>query len=86
MTTRENILKLATECGLIEHRDQPTEHHVEWMLNHLTDFYEAAYKQGQLDMREAAEECVTDLFAEMKEPYLPDIATAIRSIPIGEQK
>jgi len=39
--------------------------------------YRCGYEAGVVAERERAEERVTDLFADMKTPYLPDIIAAI---------
>jgi sirohydrochlorin ferrochelatase len=69
--TRDDIIRLAREAGFTEwHRmDNPNGEAVIHAFAALVATAE----------REAAEERVTDLFADMETPYLPDIIAAIRA-------
>jgi hypothetical protein len=66
---------MAREAGIIDFRDAFSEQHIQAVLEDLKAF-EALVRA---DEREQAEERVTDLFADMETPYLPDIIAAIRA-------
>ncbi len=86
--TRDEIIKLAREAGwsgLYVTYNEPTgKPDWEMVKSSLTvpvtieqiERFAALVAAAE---REAAEERVTDLFAEMEDPYLPDIAAAIRA-------
>jgi hypothetical protein len=64
--TKDDIIRMAREAGLFTHKEVQPE------LERFANLVAAAE-------REAAEERVTDLFADMETPYLPDIIAAIRA-------
>jgi len=70
-----DTIDMAREAGIIDFRDAFSEQHIQAVLEDLKAF-EALVRA---DEREQAEERVTDLFADMETPYLPDIIAAIRA-------
>lgn len=74
----KTVIEMAREAGAIHIHKRPKEFAV--VGNEAIErFAELVRADAIADEREQAEERVTDLFADMEAPYLPDIAAAIRA-------
>ena len=89
--TKDDIIRMAREAGLRRFGPLNIDCELERFANLVADAERKAMterirtiivqaeERGASAEREAAEERVTNLFADMEIPYLPDIAAAIRA-------
>ena len=80
---RDDVIRMARESGLLVIGTADGSEAVYTWPQGITDelerFAALVAAAAKAEEREAAEERVTDLFADMETPYLPDIVAAIRA-------